>query len=482
MLKLLGSEKYQLFWFIFHAGLGFACVQSKWPLIFWFYIVCLGFVVSFFSKKDLQFNVLCFLAYVLGIEVLGRGAGCTPFIPQEVGKYSAFLFFFIGLALGGPIKKVSLYGIGMLLLSLPGILIMPEYRMKDIVFNYLGLVALFLGVIFCSRQIVTYKQFKMLLRIMVYAIFSLACFTIFKAATFEKIEYKLTANYESSGGSITNQVSTLFGTGICVIVIMFLSGQRLFKYRWMDISLLLLFCVRGLLTFSRGGMVSAALAILLIVLIPKAKAAFQDAEVRLKKVSPGSFLVLVLGLTLCFYFVNAFTNNYLVYRYEGKTERSLQTGFDNSVGIDQITSGRISIMNTDFNMFLANPALGVGVGQSKWLRPLYGGKSISSTHLEFSRLLAEHGFLGFILVIMLYFYPGVKVLREPNNYRRIVMVVFFVMSLSCTFHNAMRTMITPLLFSFAFLYIVPDGYDWRAHLKTKRRFTPPGGDLPSPAS
>jgi hypothetical protein len=472
MLRLLRDPKLQLFWFIFHAVLGFACVKSKFPLILWFYVVCINMAISVFSKKDSQYNLICFLAYIMGFEVLARGVNATPFIPHEVGKYTALLGFMVGIAMGGPIKKISLYGVGMLLLSIPGVLLMPDYYFKDIVFNYFGPAALFLGVIFCSRQIINYTQFKDLIRTMVYSIFTLACFAIFKASTFENIEYTLSANFEASGGSITNQVATLFGTAICCIIIMYLSGQRLFKYKWMDLSLLLLFTIRGLLTFSRGGMVSALLAIIIILVMPKAKAAWQDHEVRIRKLNLPAILVVGIILVGSFYFVNAMTNNYLLYRYQGQTARSINTGFSNDITLNQITSGRVTIFKSDLNMFMAYPALGVGVGQTKWRRPEFGGDTKSGSHIEMSRLMAEHGFFGAILVFMIFIYPFMRLLSEPNNYRRMINMVFLLMALSATFHNAMRTMITPLLFAFTHIHIVPDSYDWRAHLKSKKRFTP----------
>jgi hypothetical protein len=482
MLNLLRNPKLQVFWFIFHAALGFVCVKSKFPLIIWFYAVSFSLVISAFSKKEPQLNLICFLAYIMGFEVLARGVNATPLIPHEVGKYTALFGFLLGLALGGPIRKISLYGLGMFLLSLPAVLLMPKYHFNDIVFNYFGPAALFFGVIFCNRQIITYTQFKGMMRMMVYSIFSLACFAIFKASTFDKIEYTLSANFESSGGSITNQVATLFGTAICCLVIMYLSGQRLFRYKWMDLSLLLLFAIRGLLTFSRGGMVSAGLAIVIIMIMPKAKAAWQDNEVRLKKLNPTAILVVAILMVGSFYFVNALTNNYLLYRYQGKTERAINTGFDNDVTLDQITSGRVTILRTDLAMFMAYPALGVGVGQSKWRRPEFGGESLAGSHMEFSRLLAEHGFLGLTLVCMIFIYPFFRLLREPNNYRRMINLVFLIMALSATLHNAMRTMITPLLFAFTYIHIVPDSYDWRSHLKAKKRFTPREVvELPQPA-
>lgn len=466
MFRSLLSDGWQIFWLAFHVALGLGCVYSKWPIIIWFYVFLLSFFFSFFTTKrsSIQNNLIYVLAYSLTIEVLARGVGATPFIPDQLGKYMGVFVFGFGLALGGPIKKVSLYGSFLLLLSLPALAIAPDYSRKQIVFNYFGPLSLYLGVIFCSKQIMTFKEMKQLMRILVYPIISLAFFTIFKAAQFEKIEYGLTANFESSGGSISNQVSTLFGLGICLITLMLLTGQQLFKFKILDVSFILLFAIRGLLTFSRGGMISALIAILAVVLFPKAKAAWQDNEVTLRRVKLAPVLLGALLLIGAFIAINAYTNNYLLYRYQGKTERSLRTGFQNTENLNQITSGRMDVFYSDLNMFVANPAIGVGVGQSALLREEYDGPPGHAAHLELSRLLAEHGIPGMIIVIMMFIVPFFRAAAEPNNYRKVFILVMLIMGLSVTFHSAMRTMITPLLFAFAFINFVPTNYDWKTQL------------------
>jgi O-antigen ligase len=154
-----------------------------------------------------------------------------------------------------------------------------------------------------------------------------------------------------------------------------------------------------------------------------------------------------------------------LYRYQGRTERSLQTGFVRQGNIDQLTTGRFTIFKSDVNMFLAYPVLGVGLGESMKQRHKFDGPAGHAAHLEISRLLAEHGLPGLFLVFLIYFVPFFVILREPNNYRRSVMLAFVIMALTATFHSAMRTMATPLLFSFAFIKYVPTEFDWQAALK-----------------
>ncbi|MCC6759739.1 MAG: O-antigen ligase family protein [Chitinophagaceae bacterium] len=469
MLQLLRKDSLQIFWIIFHVALGGLSVNSKWPLIFWYYLIIFSAGVQFFTRKNLEHLMIYLLGYSLAVEVMARAIGATPFIPDQIGKYLGVVGFAFGLALGGPIKRVSIYGVIMLILSVPALIVAPYDSYKPVVYNYFGLLALILGVIYCSRQIMTFKNFKELGRIIVYPIISLAVFTFFKAAQIEKIDYGLTANYDSGGGRFTNQVSTLFGLAIGILALAYITRQLLFKHKVIDVLMLMLFLTRGLLTFSRGGMLAAILAIFIIILFPKARAAWQDNETVLRKFSAGPVFAAILIISIVFLAINSYTDNFLLYRYQGKTERSLQTGFDRSADIDQISSGRYSIMMSDLRMFIAYPALGVGVGYSKIERVNHGGGEGLNAHIEISRLLAEHGLPGLVLVIMIFFYPFFKAYNEPNNYRKSIMLLFLIMGLASTFHSAMRTMITPLLFAFAFINFVPTNYDWKPLLMNKKR-------------
>lgn len=466
MISLFKKEHWQLFWVMFHIGLGVATGLSKWPLIVWYYLMIVSFAGSlFFGSGNARHSIIYFLGYSIGIEVMARAVYATPFIPDQTGKYLGILMFSIGLTMGGPIKRTSAYGVLMLLLSLPALAIAPEYTRKMVVFNYAGPLALFLGVMFCSRQIFTFSDVKNLFRIILFPVISAAVFTLFKASQVENLQYGLSANFESSGGSTTNQVATLIGAGISILFLANLTGQRLFKFALVDIAVFIFITVRGLLTFSRGGMLSALLAILAVILWPKAAAVFQDQEIQMKKIKPSSVFFSALLIVITILAINQYTNNFLFYRYQGKTERSLKTGFDNTLTADQITSGRITIMNSDIAIFLGNPFLGVGVGWSMVVRPQYGGPPAHASHLEFSRLLSEHGLPGLVLVIMIFIYPFFEVNKRNNNYTRSIMLIFLIVGLSATFHSAMRTMITPLLFSFAFIKFVPTNYDWQSQLK-----------------
>ena len=100
------------------------------------------------------------------------------------------------------------------------------------------------------------------------------------------------------------------------------------------------------------------------------------------------------------------------------------------------------------DLWYDNLVLGVGVGVSKILRVGHG-----ATHVELSRLLAEHGHLGltYVLVIMVL---SIKLYKTNTNakYQGILLSLFLV-AIYTTFHAATRTYISPLLIGVALLGI-----------------------------
>ena len=68
------------------------------------------------------------------------------------------------------------------------------------------------------------------------------------------------SNTRSSGGSAANQVSVVMGIGILMILVSIYLEKPVTGFLWFDLLLLSFFAYRGLLTFSRGGIVVPMLA------------------------------------------------------------------------------------------------------------------------------------------------------------------------------------------------------------------------------
>ena len=108
-----------------------------------------------------------------------------------------------------------------------------------------------------------------------------------------------------------------------------------------------------------------------------------------------------------------------------------------------MTSGRSMIFEEDLKLWLTAPILGVGIGSSRHIR---GGTEESvSSHIELSRLLAEHGVCGLVYFVVL-MNLGLKIWNKSRlDKSKIIYFVLFFIGMATTFHAAMRTFVTPLL-------------------------------------
>ena len=110
--------------------------------------------------------------------------------------------------------------------------------------------------------------------------------------------------------------------------------------------------------------------------------------------------------------------------------------------INVVTTGRWEIFLGDLELWQKYPILGTGVGISQPLRENIRGVI---SHVEVSRLLAEHGILGLIYSVVLFFlFIPILKRNNPLIIKAILASIFFI-GLFTTFHSATRTYISTLL-------------------------------------
>ena len=74
-------------------------------------------------------------------------------------------------------------------------------------------------------------------------------------------------------------------------------------------------------------------------------------------------------------------------------------------------------------------------------------------HVELSRLLAEHGVLGFIYFLILC-RLGIQLFKSsPNPLIKGILMALFLVAMYTSFHAAMRTFVTPALIGLSLLSI-----------------------------
>jgi O-antigen ligase len=447
MLKYLLESKSPLFWVMFHIILGGLCILSPWFVIGWFYFVLISSLPGILKRTEdhfLKFTGL--IVYIISFELLGRISRASPFIPYEIGKYLLLLFLLSGIIIG--YRKGSA-GWVMLILLIPGMIIdeSGQVGFKNIVANLFGPISVALAVIFFKDQVVYEVDVKSLLRVLALPLISVLAFVIIKTPDFEDVEFVLSANQETSGGWGSNQVSTALGLGAFLTFLFLRHRWILSGFKWLDLIIFLLFALRGLLTFSRGGMIGGALGIMVLLfyeaLASEYKFTVNRFFVNLLKVFPLLFL-----LTLLFQYADRITEGNLVLRYKGETPGTAGGHKEKTLNI--ITANRLNVFKDDLQLWGEHPLLGVGVGASFHLREK---TRRVAAHVEMSRLLSEHGLLGLIYFTIL-LVVGFKIFRRASTEKYgPILLAIFLLALFTTFHSAMRTFITPLLIGLSLLIV-----------------------------
>ena len=119
---------------------------------------------------------------------------------------------------------------------------------------------------------------------------------------------------------------------------------------------------------------------------------------------------------------------------------------------EDITTGRVELIETELHAFYYNPLLGIGVGKGREYREENLGIEIN-THNEISRLLSEHGMFGVIALLILIFVPIVFWTKFKNNYYFLAFMAFWFLTIN---HSAMRIAMPAFVYGLALLYIVDE--------------------------
>ena len=81
---------------------------------------------------------------------------------------------------------------------------------------------------------------------------------------------------------------------------------------------------------------------------------------------------------------------------------------------EDISTGRVELIQTELTAFYKNPIIGIGVGKGREYREEQLGIGIN-THNEISRLLSEHGVLGIFALAILIFVPVIFWFKFQNE-------------------------------------------------------------------
>jgi O-antigen ligase len=398
-----------------------------------------GFMIILVTKNKNQEAVL-WSAYIVGSEVLFRMSKGLIF--YEFPKYMVFIFLLTGLIVEKKKQNISPIYLIYILLLLFGITFSdipyPESIRTNIIFNLSGPILLGLCAIYFYKRKISIELLLKILKYMSLPIISMASYIYLKVPNLESIVFGGVSSTLASGGYGPNQVATILGVGVFILALYIITSKKYSGFFIIDVFLLIFLFFRALITLSRGGVITAVLAILLfsfIYLLSK-----KNNFIHMMKYF--SFLI-ILSIPIWLY-TSSVTDGMVDNRYTNKNARGVLK--------KDISAGRIDIFKTEWNGFIENPFFGIGVGTGKFVRGEELGLR-SASHNEMSRLLGEHGALGLIMIFILFFVPIVTMNKQTLRSRAFLSAFLLFWFLTVN-HSAMRLAMPAFIYGLAVITIV----------------------------
>ncbi|MBF03848.1 MAG: hypothetical protein CMP76_11180 [Flavobacterium sp.] len=418
------SKNYYLLLLGFHAVLGAIIFAVPFlAKIFSLIILLLGYGIVI-KNKNKNNEVLIVSAYIVGVEVFLRMT--NGMYINEYGKYNIILLMFLGILYKKTYKASMIYLIFIVLL-IPGVfygihtLSFDTNIRKAIAFNISGPVCLGFSALYCMGRVVTFSEIKKIFIAFGLPILSIVVYLIFYAPDIRSVITGTESNHSTSGGFGPNQMSTILGFGIFIYFTIFYIFSKTKTDKIITLFLLVVVSFRGIITFSRGGVYVGVGMILLLVLITFTLVNSKAKMRVVVMVLVGSFLALGIWT-----YSSVATGGLIDKRYanqdaSGKEKRSKLTG-------------RETLIESELLMFYENPITGVGVGKNKEYREMLTGIEAAS-HNEISRMLAEHGVLGIIGLLILFITPLLFFFMNRQNIFALSFFIFWLLTIN---HAAMR--------------------------------------------
>lgn len=422
--------------FLIYSNEGFALYYSIGAIGYFLFITI--------QNENRNNEALMAAAYIAGAEVYWRMTGALIF--YETGKYGVILFLLIGMFFKGTSARTTPYWTYLFIL-IPGILIASrtisfeaEFR-KLIAFNLSGPVCLGVSALYCYYKKIQKEDFQKVLIMLLMPLLSQMFYLFLYTPTLYEGLITLTGNYAATGGYGPNQISTVFGLGAFLLVTRLLTVRSKFL-NLIDLGLLGLIGYRGLITFSRGGILTSLICIFAFITV------FYSRQNSKEQRKIGFKTVLVSLLFFATWTISSLnTFGLLENRYTNRNKAGQLK--------DDITTGRVDLVVTELQGFYEHPLLGIGVGKGFEYRQENLEIDIA-THNEISRLLSEHGLLGLTAILILIFVPIVFWAKFKNNYYFLGFMAFWFLTIN---HSAMRIALPAFIYGLALLYIVDEKKD-----------------------
>ncbi|SHM17638.1 O-antigen ligase family protein [Flavobacterium chilense] len=399
-------------------------------------------VVGFFivyRTKNKKNEVLLVAAYLVGVEVLLRMTGGN--FNNEFVKVNVIFFMLLGMIYSNFSTSGFVYWFFLILL-IPGILITstvfnPSIDIKkSLVFNLSGPVCLAISSIYMFKRRILFTDLQNVLVVMGLPIVSTTIYLFLYNPSVRDVVTGTQSNFETSGGFGPNQVSTILGLGMFVFFTQLILFSKSKKAIILNGILLVFITYRGIVTFSRGGIITAVAMIVFLLFLLYV----YSNDKGKKKFVVVFFLTGLIAAGVWSY--SSFQTKGLIEKRYANKDAAGRTKKDR-------LGGREEIMNEELSVFIDNPILGIGAGMGKEVRKETFGAEVAS-HNEITRMLSEHGLFGVFGLLILAITPFVVYV---NNRQHLYFLSFFVFWLLTINHAAMRTAAPAFVYALSLLFV-----------------------------
>ena len=424
---------------LFHVGLGLLVFLFPFVSKIYGYAIFILGPLYIIKKQNNNNEALMAAAYVVGSEVFLRMTGGNPL--YEISKYGVMFFIFIGMYFSGFSRNATPYWVFIMLL-IPGVVLSTFVLNFDtdvkntIAFNISGPACLAVASLYTFKRKISISQMNTILLCMGLPIVTCMTYLIFYTPNIRDVITSTQSNFETSGGFGPNQVATILGLGMFIFFSRIILESHTKYMLIINLIVALNITYRGIVTFSRGGMITGFLMIILLLFFLYAKSNF-TGRVKLNYL----IILIVLALMATWAYTSFQTGGLIDKRYANQDARG-RAKKSQFTGREEVAQGEIEV-------FLDNPIFGVGVGKGREVRFDKTGDNTLS-HDEITRMVAEHGTLGIFGLLILFFTPFFLYIENKFNMYLFCFVAFWFLTIN---HAAMRTAAPAFIYSLSLLNI-----------------------------
>ena len=244
------------------------------------------------------------------------------------------------------------------------------------------------------------------------------------------------SNRAASGGWGANQVATVLGIGMFVFAVRLFTKSPSIGLKVLNIVLFCAIGFRAFVTFSRGGVLTGLMSIIAFLVI------YYSVVSRKEKNNIITiFFLFCATLALTWAITSNQTGGFIDLRWANKDHIGRQK--------KDVTTGRGELFQKEIDGFISSPFFGIGSSRAKDQRIEIEGQGVTS-HSEVSRILAEHGMLGLIILLILIFKPLDFRTKNKRNYYFYAFMCFWFATIN---HSSMRIAAPAFIYALALLNV-----------------------------